>query len=246
MADPTVAIGPHAPRREQLVTTLAAAEERVRAACSAAARARTEVTVVAVTKTYPVSDVHLLSLLGVRDVGESRDQEARVKSEAYAAIAETVPLRWHFVGQLQRNKVRSVARYAWMVHTVDRADVVDLLARHGGPPGGVLLQVSLELDGSPGAPGRGGAPPAAVPVLADRAATSGLRLAGVMGVAPRTTEPRRAFEVLARVSDELRRDHPQATVVSAGMSGDLEAAVSCGATHLRLGSSILGPRPQLR
>ena len=193
-------------------------------------------TLVAVTKTFPVPDVRRLLALGVTDIGENRDQEARVKA---AAVPEA---RWHFVGRLQRNKCRSVASYAALVHSVDRAELVAALdagvGRAGRAPLDVLIQVSVDAD-----PGRGGTLPADVPRLAAAvAAAAGLRLTGVMAVAPFGADPLPAFAALAEVAADLRRDHPGATIVSAGMSGDLEAALRCGATHVRIGTALLGGR----
>lgn len=229
-------------RRDELATALAAVEERLTAACRAAGRRREEVTLVAVTKTRPVEDVALLAELGVRDVGESRDQEAAQKA---AALAATVPdLRWHFVGRLQRNKARSVAGYATAVHSVDRPALVHALsdgAVRAGRELDVLLQVSLDGD-----PDRGGVLPPDLPALADlTGGAAGLRVRGVMAVAPPGVDPDAAFLVLREVADRLRDDHPDATWVSAGMSGDLEAAVRRGATHVRVGTALLGHRPPL-
>ena len=225
-------------RRAELAGALAAVEQRIVAACEAACRPRADVTLVAVTKTRPVSDVALLQELGVRDVGESKDQEAREKATALP------DLRWHFVGQVQRNKARSIATYADVVHSVDRPRLVDALsegALRAGRALDVLLQVSL-------APvdGRGGAAPAEVPGLADRVAEAeGLRLAGVMAVVPLGADPDASFARLADCAQALRRDHPQATAVSAGMSGDLDAAVAHGSTYVRVGTALLGARPPL-
>ena len=225
-------------RREELGQSLAAVERRLSAACAATGRDRSELTLVAVTKTHPASDVAHLAALGVRDVGESRDQEAAPKATQLAAL----PLRWHLVGRLQRNKARSVATWASEVHSVDRAPVVAALsdgAVRAGRRIGALLQVSLDGD-----PARGGAVPADVPALADAvAAADGLVLRGVMAVAPLGASPDDVFRRLADVAEQLRRAHPGATWISAGMSGDLEAAVAHGATHVRIGTALLGHRP---
>jgi pyridoxal phosphate enzyme (YggS family) len=216
-------------RAEELAANLAAFEERLAATCAAAGRPREDITVVAVTKTFPATDVLLMRDLGVRDFGENRDAEAAAKA---AAVTE---VRWHFVGAVQTNKARSVASYADVVHSLDRPALVTALSL------GALLQVSLD-----GAPGRGGAAPADVPSLADgAAAAAGLRLAGVMAVAPLGADARVAFERLAAVADEVRRQHPAAQMMSAGMSGDLEAAVAAGANVLRVGTALFGTRPPL-
>jgi pyridoxal phosphate enzyme (YggS family) len=228
-------------RRDELAANLAAVRARLDAAAASAGRDPAEITLIAVTKTRPASDIHLLAELGVRDIGENRDQEAAPK----AAECADLGLTWHFVGQLQTNKCRSVASYAHVVHSVDRPRLVSALssgATRAGREVGALVQVSLD-----GAPGRGGASPADVPALAAAvAAGEGLRLLGVMAVAPLGAPPRPAFEQLAEVSARIRQDHPDATWISAGMTADLEDAIACGATHVRVGSALLGERPPLR
>jgi pyridoxal phosphate enzyme (YggS family) len=211
------------------------------AAAAEAGRDPAELTLVVVTKTYPPSDVALLASLGVRDVGENRDQEAAPKHEACAGLG----LRWHFIGQLQSNKARSVAGYADLVHSVDRLSLVRALeqaAFRRGRALDCLIQVSLDGD-----PHRGGVPVTGLAGLTESVVDRAhLRLRGVMAVAPLEADPRRAFAVLPQLLERVRVHAPQADVISAGMSGDLEAAVTSGATHLRVGSAILGPRPTLR
>lgn len=225
-------------RRAELARSLAAVRERVDAACAGAGRDAAEVTLVAVTKTWPADDVRLLADLGITDVGENRDQEAAAKHAACTGL----PLRWHFVGQLQRNKVRSVAGYADVVHSIDRLRLVRPLATAAAEAGRtVTALVQVDLDPIPD-PGRGGAAPEDVAGLAAAVAGSGLTLGGVMAVAPPEEDPDRAFARLAEVAAALRADHATATVVSAGMSGDLEAAVRHGATHVRIGTALLGRR----
>lgn len=222
-------------RRAELAAALAAVDGRLAAACAAAGRARDEVRLIAITKTRPASDVALLRDLGVVDVGENRDQEAREKAAAVPDV------RWHFVGGLQTNKARSVASYCFAVHSVDRSALVDALsagAQRAERELEVLLQVSLDGD-----PTRGGALPADVPRLAEAAASApGLHLAGVMAVAPLGADPAAAFVALAEVSARLRTTHPEAGAISAGMSGDLEQAIAAGATHVRVGTALLGER----
>ncbi|MDQ7904527.1 YggS family pyridoxal phosphate-dependent enzyme [Phytohabitans sp. ZYX-F-186] len=238
-------------REEEIAAGLAAVHERIGAACAAAGRDPGEVTLVVVTKTYPASDVQVLAKLGVTDVGENRDQEAAPKAEEVAALGAQV--RWHFVGQLQRNKCRSVVGYADAVHSIDGVRLARALAgaaqRHRERPLDVLVQVSIDGD-----PARGGAVVGAT-VDPDRdfdrvaltvAEAAPLRLAGVMAVAPLHWSPEAAFERLTEVSARLRAAHPEATAVSAGMSADLEAAIGYGATHVRIGSAVLGTRPKLR
>jgi pyridoxal phosphate enzyme (YggS family) len=233
-------------RRAEIAAGLEGVEARIVAACTAAGRDRSEITLVAVTKTFPASDVGHLAALGVRDVGENRDQDAAGKV-AECERAGVPGVRWHFVGQLQRNKAGSVATYAHVVHSVDRARLVTALDRAALAAGRrvvALLQVDLRAE--PLDDGRGGAAPSAVAELAEAiAGAEQLELGGVMAVAPMGEDPAPAFARLAEVAARLRQDHPGAVVVSAGMSGDLEAAVRHGATHLRVGSALLGSRPPL-
>lgn len=226
-------------RAEEISERLARVRARIAAACAAAGRDPAEVTLIAVTKTFPVSDIAVLARLGVTDVGENRDQEAAPKAAECAALG--LPLRWHFVGQLQVNKAASVVRYASVVHSVDRPRLVAALGARARAAGRVitcLIQVSLDA-----APGRGGAPPAAVPALAAAvAAEEGLALGGVMAIAPLGEPPRPAFRRLREVAERVRAEHPEAFMVSAGMSGDLDEAIAEGATHVRVGTALLGRR----
>lgn len=237
-------------RREQLRASLAAVHARIDRACADAGRDPAEVTLVVVTKFFPASDVLLLHALGVRSFGENRDQEA---AEKYAQVRQVIdgglddaPVL-HFIGRLQGNKAAHVAQYTDVVESLDRAKLVDGLAkgaRRAGRPDGdldVLLQVSLDGDTS-----RGGALPEDLDALA--AAVAGqpaLTLRGLMAVAPLGADPDASFRRLHELSRELRERHPGATWLSAGMSGDLEVALRHGATHLRVGTAILGSRPSL-
>jgi PLP dependent protein len=236
-------------RKRELAANLAQVEERISAACAAAGRKREEVTLIVVTKTYPASDTRLLAELGVRHVAENRDQDAAPK----AAECADLPLIWHFVGQLQTNKVRSVSSYADVVQSVDRTRLVHALS--GAAVGaarelGVLIQVALDADsGERGR--RGGVGPDGVEALAESVAEAeGLRLDGLMTVAPLAGpyegRPQAAFDRLMEMSSNLRVAHPAANMVSAGMSSDLEDAVAAGATHVRVGTAVLGVRPRLR
>jgi PLP dependent protein len=228
-------------RRAEVAQGLARIRERVAAACAGTGRDPDGITLVVVTKTYPASDVGLLASLGVRDVGENRDQEA---ADKYAAALRQgdLDLRWHFIGQLQTNKARSVAGYADLVHSVDRPSLVAALDRGAARHERILdclLQVSLDGD-----PTRGGVPVTDLPRLAEQAAgAEHLCLCGVMAVAPLGADPVAAFAALPDLLVAVREHAPQAAIISAGMSGDLEAAVTSGATHLRVGSAILGSRP---
>ncbi len=231
-------------RAAELAGGLRAVRERVERACAAAGRDPAELTLVVVTKTRPASDVLALARLGVRNVGESRHPEGGRKA-ADCAEAGATDLTWHFVGAVQTNKAGAIARYADWVHAVDRPRLVDALDRGAVRAGRVvqcLVQVSLDPPGRD--EGRSGAAVADVAALAAALAGSeALRLRGVMAVAPMGEDPAPAFARLRAVADEVVITHPEADVVSAGMSGDLEQAVMAGATHLRVGRAILGERP---
>jgi pyridoxal phosphate enzyme (YggS family) len=243
-------------RLAELRENLVAVRSRIERGCQAAGRSGDEITLIAVTKFFPVTDAALLAELGVTDLGESRDQDASVKSAELGALTE-VAVRWHFIGRLQSNKARSVARYADLVHSVDRQGLADALEdgarRAGRQVLDVLVQLSLDAasdadDADPGAEGRGGASADELMRLADRIAASDvLRLAGIMAIAPLAGDPDEAFGRLAEVAQRLRGNHPAAGIVSAGMSDDLEPALRHGATHVRIGTALLGRRqPQFR
>jgi pyridoxal phosphate enzyme (YggS family) len=231
------------PRRGEIEASLGIVRERIERACAQAGRSPEEVTLVVVTKFFPAADVRILADLGVRAVGENRHQEAQAKAAECADLA----LSWHFIGGIQSNKAAAIAGYADVVESVDRTKLVAALDRSAHEHGRIvdcLIQVSLD---PPGREGRAGADPAGVPeVAAAIAGSANLRLRGVMGVAPLGEEPRPAFTRLAEVSASLRAEHPGAAAISAGMSGDLEDAVACGATHVRIGSAVLGPRPTIK
>jgi pyridoxal phosphate enzyme (YggS family) len=230
-------LNPAGQRRAELARNLAEVSGRIAGACAAVGRDASEVTLVAVTKTRPATDVMLLHALGVSDFGENRDAEAAPKA---AACAEP-DITWHFVGQLQTNKARSVARYAHVVHSVDRLHLVRALgaaARAAGREVTCLVQVSLDGD-----PARGGVPPDGVPDIAEAvAAEPGLVIGGVMAMAPLDVPPAEAFAPLPDCSAAVRSVRAGATIVSAGMSADLEAAIAAGATHVRIGTALLGAR----
>ena len=230
-------------RADELAANLEAVRRRIAVSCEEAGRDADEVSLVVVTKFFPASDVRLLADLGVTDVGENRHQEA----EAKAAECADLDLRWHFIGGLQSNKAAAVTAYADVVESVDRRKLVaglDRGAHQRGRPVDVLLQVSLD---PPGREGRSGADPDELPALAEAvAACELLRLRGLMAVAPLGEDPAAAFDRLARIRHDFSSEHPDATWLSAGMSGDLEHAVRAGATHVRIGSAVLGSRPRVK
>lgn len=251
-------------------TELARRLEGVRARIdrSVAAAGRTDPpALIVVTKFHPAEDVRRLVALGVQDVGENRDQEARAKAAAVETLAEDagtgVP-DWHFIGQLQSNKAKYVVRYAAAVHSVDREALVSALStamvreqarrREAGTPPRRDLDCLIQVDLDPrpaeqrpaGIGARGGAQPDEVMALAEQIADAeGLALRGLMAVAPLGLDPAPAFERLRKISATLVARHPEAGWLSAGMSQDLEEAVAAGATHLRIGTDVLGPRPDV-
>ncbi|MGH3445532.1 MAG: YggS family pyridoxal phosphate-dependent enzyme [Nocardioidaceae bacterium] len=242
-------------RRDQIAAGLVRVRERIESACTSVGRPADEVTLTVVTKFFPASDVRLLADLGVRHLGENRHQEAEPKARECADLG----LVWHFIGTLQSNKAAAVAGYADVVESVDRVKLLPGLARGAAARGAVLdvlVQVSLDpetdpetdpgTDPGPRAGARAGCRPAQVPSLVERILdTDGLRLRGVMGVAPLGGGPGAAFERLAEIAAVVRRMAPGADQLSAGMSGDLEEAVRSGATHVRIGSAVLGARPSV-
>lgn len=230
-------------RRAELAANLALVEERIAAACAAAERPREDVQLIVVTKFFPRSDLDLLAGMGVTQIGESREPEASTK---LAEGGTPAGVRTHFIGQLQSKKANAVSRWADVVQSVDRIKLVGALTR-GAETAQRELTALIQVNLDPAAEaGRGGADPADVPALADEIAGSPLRLGGLMAVAPLGADPDPAFERLASLRERLLVDHPEAGWLSAGMSGDLESAVRHGATHLRVGTAILGTRPSHR
>lgn len=234
-------------RVDELRRSLAGVRERIDAACRAAGRDPGEVRLLAVTKTFPASDVAALIDIGLRDFAENKDQEGRGKAAEVAELRPRVPVRWHMVGRLQRNKARSVVRWADEVQSVDSARLADALAkavaasRERGERDGPLdvqLQVSMDGDAT-----RGGCPIDHLPQLVDHVTRLGeISVRGLMTVAPRDADENEAFARLAAVFEELRRDHAGLVELSAGMSGDLESGIAHGSTCVRVGTALLGGR----
>ncbi|HOT33141.1 MAG TPA: YggS family pyridoxal phosphate-dependent enzyme [Rhodoglobus sp.] len=214
-----------------LEARLASVTAEVAQAARDAGRNPAEITTIVVTKFHPAALVRELADLGVSDFGESRHQEAQPKIAELADLAAT----WHFIGQVQSKKARQVRSYVDVIHSVDRPSLVDALA---GGPLDVFIQVNLTDD-----PARGGAQPDDLASLSERvASTEGLKLRGLMAVAPLDSEPRREFARVRTLSERLRAAHPEASGLSMGMSGDFREAILEGATHLRIGTAITGNR----
>jgi pyridoxal phosphate enzyme (YggS family) len=222
-------------REIEIAQALKTVEDRIAAAATKAGRARNEITLIAVTKTYPASDVEILRNLGVQNFGENRNEEGVAKS---ALVSGT----WHFQGQVQSRKLRDIASWATYIHSLDSADHIEKLSRIATEIGkeiSIFLQLSLD-----GAPGRGGVVASEIRALADSVANlPQIKMVGLMCVPPVELEHERAFSEIADIHQGFLVNFPTATFLSAGMSSDYEVAITHGATHLRVGSQILGSRP---
>lgn len=229
-------------RLADIQSNLEKINSRIAEASSRSKRNISEITLIAVTKTYPASDVDLLKQLGIENVGENKDQEASGK---ISQVKEK--FSWHFIGQLQSNKAKSVVTYAELVHSVDRLSLAKELQKSASAIAKkqkVLIQVDLDQSGPDAS--RGGVWPADLAGLAQFISQSeNLELAGLMSVAPLGENPSEAFERLAQIRSDFLKNYPNAVILSAGMSEDLEAAIEHGATHLRIGSALLGERPKI-
>lgn len=215
---------------------LAEVDGQIADAARAASRDLSSISRIVITKFHPASLVRELYELGVRDFGESRHQEAQPK----VAELSDLDARWSFVGQLQSKKARQVRAYCQAIHSVDRDSLITALASDEvANPLDVFVQVNLTDDS-----GRGGVLPSELDAFVDRVASaSGIKLRGLMGVAPLGAAPRQAFETLRLLSERVTVQHPDAGALSMGMSGDFAEAIAEGATHLRIGTAITGKRP---
>ncbi|MFY9325243.1 MAG: YggS family pyridoxal phosphate-dependent enzyme [Candidatus Nanopelagicales bacterium] len=228
-------------RKSELLSNLTNVQKKVSAAGVRASRAEGEITLIAVTKNFPSSDVELLAEIGISDVGENKDQEAKQKYKETKS-----KLVWHFIGQLQSNKVKSVVSYAHYVHSVDRLNLAKEISKQCVAIN-KEIQVFIQVDLGEDNQNRGGVAPKLLPLLAAEIETlPKVKLVGLMAVAPLNTAPANAFEKLIEIRAGFLQDHPQARLLSIGMSDDFETAIEFGATHLRIGSLLLGVRPNLR
>ncbi len=219
-------------RAAEISANLQAITARIVGAAESAGRDPEEITLIAVTKTFPVSDVKILYELGVRDFGENRDQEGSVK---FSELPEDS--NWHFQGQIQSNKLKSIATWADVIHSIDDVSHAKKLSSLVGAKD-IFVQVSLD-----DLPGRGGVnPEQLLDFLAEVTALANLKVRGLMAVAPLDEPPLEAFKRLKTLSETVIKTHPNTREISAGMSNDFEAAISQGATHIRIGSQILGVR----
>jgi len=229
-------------RLSEIQSNLEIIQARIESACTVAGRDISEITLIAVTKNYPAGDVDLLKQLGIENVGENRDQEASAKK-----LEVKSEFKWHFIGQLQSNKAKSVVNYADLIHSVDRwslAKEIQKSAQGKDKVQQVLIQVDLDQSGPD--PTRGGIWPAELRELAQLInQASHLELMGLMSVAPLGEKPELAFARLKEIRVDFLKENPGAQILSAGMSDDLESAILHGATHLRIGSALLGERPKI-
>jgi pyridoxal phosphate enzyme (YggS family) len=217
-------------RKDEIAQNLQEVKERINSAAKSVNRDPNEIQLIVVTKTFPISDIEILRDLGELNFGENRDQEAGPK-------AQTIPATWHFQGQIQSNKIKSICQWADVIHSISSEKEILKFAQSVRKHQ-VFLQVSLD-----GQVGRGGASPADLAQLADLVNESNnLDLMGLMAVAPLGVEPDKAFTDLAQINQGFAGQFPNSKFLSAGMSGDFEAAIKNGATHIRVGSSILGSR----
>ena len=217
-------------RKEEITRNLQGVKEGINRAAQSAGRDPADIELIVVTKTFPVSDIEILRDLGETNFGENRDQEAGPKAEIISAT-------WHFQGQIQSNKIKSICQWADVIHSISSEKEILKFAQSERKHQ-LFLQVSLD-----GQAGRGGASPAELAQLADLVNESNnLELMGLMAVAPLGIEPEKAFADLAQINQGFQSQFPNSKYLSAGMSGDFEAAIKFGATHIRVGSSILGSR----
>ena len=218
-------------RRSEITSNLQAVRDEISKAVASAGRSLDEITLIAVTKTFPASDVEILRDLGITHFGENRDSDAAPK-------ASTVAGTWHFQGQIQSNKLKSITTWANVIHSLDEIRHFEVIEKSAQHPLDIFCQVSLD-----GSEGRGGVSEQKLYELAqaiEKSATH--RLLGLMAVAPLGVDPSAAFSKLSAIHKAFMADFPKANKLSAGMSGDYKEAIAHGATHIRIGSSILGSR----
>jgi pyridoxal phosphate enzyme (YggS family) len=226
-------------RKDQILSNLELVKEKITSAAQAAGRAPSEITLIAVTKTFPVSDLEILHELGVRNFGENRDQEAAPKVGVLPA-----DITWHFQGGIQSNKLKSISNWASVIHSVDKFKYAQMISQFSvGKTKEIFIQVSL--DTLPQS--REGVDPADLMQLAEQIMSlPNLEVKGLMAVAPLDQPTEQAFVRLQQIQQKFIQLYPAASSLSSGMSGDYELAISLGATHVRIGSSILGNRSPIK
>jgi pyridoxal phosphate enzyme (YggS family) len=226
-------------RKDQILSNLELVKEKISSAAQAAGRSPNEITLIAVTKTFPVSDLEILYELGVRNFGENRDQEAAPKVGVLPA-----DITWHFQGGIQSNKLKSISNWASVIHSVDKFKYAQMISQFSvGKTKEIFIQVSL--DTLPQS--REGVDPADLMQLAEQIMSlPNLEVKGLMAVAPLDQPTEQAFVRLQQIQQKFIQLYPAASSLSSGMSGDYELAISLGATHVRIGSSILGNRSPIK
>jgi pyridoxal phosphate enzyme (YggS family) len=226
-------------RKDQILSNLESVKEKISAAAQEAGRAPSEITLIAVTKTFPVSDLEILYELGVRNFGENRDQEAAPKVSALPA-----DITWHFQGGIQSNKLKSISNWASVIHSVDKFKYAQMISQFSvGKTKEIFIQVSLDTIPQ----SREGVDPADLMQLAEQIMSlPNLEVKGLMAVAPLDQPTEQAFVRLQQIQQKFIQLYPAASSLSSGMSGDYELAISLGATHVRIGSSILGNRSPIK
>ena len=222
-------------RVDEISANLEKVKEQIKLAAASANRLSEDITLVAVTKTFPVSDIEILYSLGIRDFGENRDQEASAK---VGLLPKDV--RWHFQGQIQSNKLKSITSWASFIHSVDQLRYAQMISDYSaGNEKPIFMQVSLDKPPQ----SRSGVNPSELLELAGAiSALPGIRLQGLMAVAPVNSPAEQAFAELEDIRSDFLSTFPDAKSLSIGMSGDYQIAIKYGATHIRIGSSILGIR----
>jgi pyridoxal phosphate enzyme (YggS family) len=226
-------------RKDQILSNLESVKEKISAAAQAAGRSPSEITLIAVTKTFPVSDLEILYELGVRNFGENRDQEAAPKVGVLPA-----DITWHFQGGIQSNKLKSISNWASVIHSVDKFKYAQMISQFSvGKTKEIFIQVSLDTIPQ----SREGVDPADLMQLAEQIMSlPNLEVKGLMAVAPLDQPTEQAFVRLQQIQQKFIQLYPAASSLSSGMSGDYELAISLGATHVRIGSSILGNRSPIK
>jgi pyridoxal phosphate enzyme (YggS family) len=222
-------------RVDEISANLEKVKEQIKLAAASVNRLSDDITLVAVTKTFPVSDIEILYSLGIRDFGENRDQEASAK---VGLLPKDV--RWHFQGQIQSNKLKSITSWASFIHSVDQLRYAQMISDYSaGNEKPIFMQVSLDKPPQ----SRSGVNPSELLELAGGiSALPGIRLQGLMAVAPVNSPAEQAFAELEDIRSDFLSTFPAAKSLSIGMSGDYQIAIKYGATHIRIGSSILGIR----
>jgi len=222
-------------RVDEISANLEKVKEQIKLAAASANRLSDDITLVVVTKTFPVSDIEILYSLGIRDFGENRDQEASAK---VGLLPKDV--RWHFQGQIQSNKLKSITSWASFIHSVDQLRYAQMISDYSaGNEKPIFMQVSLDKPPQ----SRSGVNPSELLELAGGiSALPGIRLQGLMAVAPVNSPAEQAFAELEDIRSDFLSTFPDAKSLSIGMSGDYQIAIKYGATHIRIGSSILGIR----